>query len=86
MNLHEYQAKTILSNFDVPIQRGKVTDNINEVEDVAKSLNHETGTEWFVVKAQIHAGGRGKAGGVKILNTIEELSKNKSIHISINFC
>ena len=34
MNLHEYQAKTILSNFDVPIQRGKVTDNINEVEDV----------------------------------------------------
>lgn len=73
MNLHEYQAKTILSNFDVPIQRGKVTDNINEVEDVAKSLNHETGTEWFVVKAQIHAGGRGKGGGVKVAKSIEEL-------------
>ena len=80
MNLHEYQAKTILSNFDVPIQRGKVTDNINEVEDVAKSLNHETGTEWFVVKAQIHAGGRGKGGGVKVAKSIDEL-KNFSFDI-----
>ena len=78
MNLHEYQAKTILSNFDVPIQRGKVTDNINEVEDVAKSLNHETGTEWFVVKAQIHAGGRGKGGGVKVAKSIDELKKYSS--------
>ncbi|MEL0186085.1 MAG: ADP-forming succinate--CoA ligase subunit beta [Flavobacteriaceae bacterium] len=78
MNLHEYQAKTILSNFDVPIQRGKVTDSINEVEDVAKSLNHETGTEWFVVKAQIHAGGRGKGGGVKVAKSIDELKNFSS--------
>ena len=78
MNLHEYQAKTILSNFDVPIQRGKVTDNINEVEDVAKSLNNETGTEWFVVKAQIHAGGRGKGGGVKVAKSIDELKNFSS--------
>ena len=78
MNLHEYQAKTILSNFDVPIQRGKVTDNINEVEDVAKSLNHEIGTEWFVVKAQIHAGGRGKGGGVKVAKSIDELKNFSS--------
>ena len=78
MNLHEYQAKTILSSFDVPIQRGKVTDNINEVEDVAKSLNHETGTEWFVVKAQIHAGGRGKGGGVKVAKSIDELKNFSS--------
>lgn len=78
MNLHEYQAKTILSNFDVPIQRGKVTDNINEVEDVAKSLNHETGTEWFVVKAQIHAGGRGKGGGVKVAKSVDELKNFSS--------
>jgi len=78
MNLHEYQAKTILSNFDVPIQRGKVTDNINEVEDVANSLNHETGTEWFVVKAQIHAGGRGKGGGVKVAKSIDELKNFSS--------
>ena len=78
MNLHEYQAKTILSNFNVPIQRGKVTDNINEVEDVAKSLNHETGTDWFVVKAQIHAGGRGKGGGVKVAKSIDELKNFSS--------
>ena len=78
MNLHEYQAKTILSNFDVPIQRGKVTGNINEVEDVAKSLNHQTGTEWFVVKAQIHAGGRGKGGGVKVAKSIDELKNFSS--------
>ena len=78
MNLHEYQAKTILSNFDVPIQRGKVTDNINEVEDVAKSLNHDTGTDWFVVKAQIHAGGRGKGGGVKVAKSIDELKNFSS--------
>ena len=78
MNLHEYQAKTILSNFDVPIQRGKVTDNINEVENVAKSLNHETGTDWFVVKAQIHAGGRGKGGGVKVAKSIDELKNFSS--------
>ena len=78
MNLHEYQAKTILSNFDVPIQQGKVTDNINEVEDVAKSLNHETGTDWFVVKAQIHAGGRGKGGGVKVAKSIDELKNFSS--------
>lgn len=78
MNLHEYQAKTILSNFDVPIQRGKVANNINEVEDVAKSLNHETGTEWFVVKAQIHAGGRGKGGGVRVAKSIGELKNFSS--------
>tara|TARA_A100001011_G_scaffold64431_1_gene65075 strand:+ start:3088 stop:4281 length:1194 start_codon:yes stop_codon:yes gene_type:complete len=78
MNLHEYQAKNILSNFNVSIQRGKVTDKIDEVEDVAKSLNLETGTEWFVVKAQIHAGGRGKGGGVKVAKSINELKKYSS--------
>ena len=78
MNLHEYQAKAILSNFNVPIQRGKVTDNIDEIEDVAKSLNKETGTKWFVVKAQIHAGGRGKGGGVKVAKSIDELKRYSS--------
>ena len=78
MNLHEYQAKTILSNFNVPIQRGKVTDNIDEIEDIAKSLNKETGTKCFVVKAQIHAGGRGKGGGVKVAKSIDELKRYSS--------
>jgi succinyl-CoA synthetase beta subunit len=60
MNIHEYQAKGILSGFGVTVQRGKVVDKLEDAVAAAKELNAETGTEWFVVKAQIHAGGRGK--------------------------
>jgi len=60
MNLHEYQGKEILSVYGVAIQRGAVATSPEEAVEVAKKLNAETGTEWFVVKAQIHAGGRGK--------------------------
>ncbi|MCH2236071.1 MAG: ADP-forming succinate--CoA ligase subunit beta [Crocinitomicaceae bacterium] len=60
MNLHEYQGKSILESYGVAIQRGVVVDNIEDAVAKAKELNSETGTEWFVVKAQIHAGGRGK--------------------------
>ncbi|WP_066759261.1 ADP-forming succinate--CoA ligase subunit beta [Crocinitomix algicola] len=60
MNLHEYQGKSILESFGVAIQRGVVVDNAEEAVAKAKELSANTGTEWFVVKAQIHAGGRGK--------------------------
>ena len=60
MNLHEYQGKSILESFGVAIQRGVVVDSAAEAVAKAKELNASTGTEWFVVKAQIHAGGRGK--------------------------
>ncbi|MFK7756154.1 MAG: ADP-forming succinate--CoA ligase subunit beta [Flavobacteriales bacterium] len=60
MNIHEYQGKSILNSFGVPIQRGMVVDNLSDAVATAEKLNAETGTEWFVVKAQIHAGGRGK--------------------------
>ena len=60
MNLHEYQGKSILESYGVAIQRGVVVDNVSEAVAKANQLNAETGTEWFVVKAQIHAGGRGK--------------------------
>ena len=60
MNIHEYQGKEVLSSFGVDIQRGKVANSGDEAVEVAKKLQEETGTEWFVVKAQIHAGGRGK--------------------------
>ncbi len=60
MNLHEYQGKSILESYGVAIQRGVVVDNVAEAVAKANQLNAETGTEWFVVKAQIHAGGRGK--------------------------
>lgn len=60
MNIHEYQGKSILAQYGVAIQRGHTATTPEEAEKVAKQLNEETGTEWFVVKAQIHAGGRGK--------------------------
>jgi succinyl-CoA synthetase beta subunit len=60
MNIHEYQAKEILKGYGVTIQEGIVADSPEAAQRAAKKLNTETGTEWFVIKAQIHAGGRGK--------------------------
>jgi succinyl-CoA synthetase beta subunit len=73
MNLHEYQGKNILSQFGVKIQRGIVASTSDEAVSVAKQLNQETGTDWFVVKAQVHAGGRGKGGGVKLAKSLDEV-------------
>ena len=60
MNLHEYQGKSILKSYGVAIQEGIVADTPEEAVEAAKKLTEETGTEWYVIKAQIHAGGRGK--------------------------
>ena len=60
MNLHEYQGKSILKSFGVPVQEGVVVDKLEDAVSSAKKLSEQTGTEWYVVKAQIHAGGRGK--------------------------
>ena len=70
MNIHEHQAKQILKKYGAIVPEGIFALNVEELVEKAKSLK----TEKFVLKAQIHAGGRGKAGGVKILNSIEELS------------
>ena len=78
MNLHEYQAKELLSFNGVPIQRGKMVSNINDIEVAANQLKNDTGTNFFVVKAQIHAGGRGKGGGVKVARNITELKDHSS--------
>tara|TARA_B100001093_G_scaffold221720_1_gene212653 strand:- start:564 stop:1724 length:1161 start_codon:yes stop_codon:yes gene_type:complete len=69
MNIHEHQAKEILKKFGAVVPKGIFALTVDELIEKAKSLT----TEKYVLKAQIHAGGRGKAGGVKILNTIEEL-------------
>jgi succinyl-CoA synthetase beta subunit len=74
MNIHEYQAKDLLATYGVRIQRGIVADSKDKAVKAAKELNKETGTEWYVVKAQIHAGGRGKGGGVKLAKSIDEVS------------
>ena len=73
MNLHEYQGKDMLASFGVAIQRGIVAKTALEAVDAAKQLTENTGTQWHVVKAQIHAGGRGKGGGVKLAKNLEEL-------------
>lgn len=73
MNLHEYQGKELLSSFGVRIQRGIVADNHLKAVDAAKQLAVETGTGWWVVKAQIHAGGRGKGGGVKLAKSLKDV-------------
>ena len=78
MNLHEYQAKELLSSNGVPIQRGQMVSKTSHVETAAEQLKDETGTEFFVVKAQIHAGGRGKGGGVKLAKNIDELKQYSS--------
>ena len=73
MNLHEYQGKEILNSFGVAIQRGIVATTPEEAVEAAKKLTEETGTGWHVIKAQVHAGGRGKGGGVKLAKNIQEL-------------
>ena len=73
MNLHEYQGKEMLNSFGVRIQRGIVAQTPDEAVEAAKKLTEETGTSWYVVKAQVHAGGRGKGGGVKLAKSQEEV-------------
>ena len=75
MNLHEYQGKEILAGYGVRVQRGIVAQNPEEAVAAAKKLNEETGTNWWVVKAQVHAGGRGKGGGVKLAKSLEEVQE-----------
>lgn len=84
MNLHEYQGKKILAQHGVNIQRGVVLDDLNEIDKVSNKLIEETGTEWFVVKAQIHAGGRGKGGGVKLAKNQMELKEVVSSILGMN--
>ena len=73
MNLHEYQGKEILASFGVAAQNGIVANNSNEAVVAAKKLTSDTGTSWHVIKAQIHAGGRGKGGGVKLAKSLDEV-------------
>ena len=66
MNIHEYQAKEILARYGVAIQRGKVASTVDEAMEAARAIQKETKSDWLVIKAQIHAGGRGKG---KIIQT-----------------
>ncbi|KAB1065531.1 ADP-forming succinate--CoA ligase subunit beta [Salibacter halophilus] len=87
MNLHEYQGKSLLESFGVKIQKGYTASTPEEATEAAKKLQSETGTEWFVIKAQIHAGGRGKgtvtetgSRGVVLAKSLDEVpEKAKAI-------
>lgn len=70
MNLHEYQAKQLLASYGLPVSKGEVASNVEEALQIASRLN----TKRWVVKAQVHAGGRGKAGGVKLVATKDEVA------------
>jgi succinyl-CoA synthetase beta subunit len=73
MNLHEYQGKSILKKFGVAVPLGYVAETPVEAKELAKKIFDETGMDTFAVKAQIHAGGRGKGGGVKIAKSLDEV-------------
>ncbi|HEY0055170.1 MAG TPA: ADP-forming succinate--CoA ligase subunit beta [Pedobacter sp.] len=73
MNIHEYQGKAILKSFGVKVQEGIVADTAEEAVEAAKKLKQDFNSDWVVIKAQIHAGGRGKGGGVKLAKNLDEV-------------
>jgi succinyl-CoA synthetase beta subunit len=75
MNVHEFQGKSLLKAYNVDIQEGFVAESPEQAVTVAKQLKEKLGSDFFVVKAQIHAGGRGKGGGVKLAKSVEEAGK-----------
>ncbi|WP_423148134.1 ADP-forming succinate--CoA ligase subunit beta [Rubrolithibacter danxiaensis] len=78
MNIHEYQGKEILKSFGVRVQEGIVADTPEQAVEAAKKLKEDYNSDWVVVKAQIHAGGRGKGGGVKLAKNLDEVREKAS--------
>ena len=74
MNIHEFQGKSILRSYNVDIQEGFVASTVDQAVTVACQLKEKYDTQYFVIKAQIHAGGRGKGGGVKLAKSVEEVA------------
>ena len=73
MNLHEYQAKEVIASFGVPIQKGIMAESLDQAVEAYNKIAEETNNKVAIVKAQIHAGGRGKGGGVKLVKNLDEL-------------
>ena len=84
MKIHEYQAKAILSKYGVAVPRGAMAESHEEAEAAAKELL-SAGATGVVVKAQIHAGGRGKGGGVKIAKSVNEAGELASKMLGMNW-
>lgn len=75
MNIHEYQGKEILKSFGVAVQEGIVADTVEQAVEAAKKMKTDYNSDWVVIKAQIHAGGRGKGGGVKLAKNLDEVTQ-----------
>jgi len=75
MNIHEYQGKAILKSFGVRVQEGIVAETVDQAVAAAQKLKEDLHSSWVVIKAQIHAGGRGKGGGVKLAKNLEEVKE-----------
>lgn len=84
MKIHEFQAKEILASYNVPIQRGYVVSDVNNIEKIISKVQSDFQSNAVVVKAQIHAGGRGKGGGVKFCSTTEKASKAANEILGMN--
>ena len=84
MNLHEYQGKSILKKHNVKIQEGFIATTPGEAKEIAGRLKSEYNSDFCVIKAQIHAGGRGKGGGVKLARTLEEVNLHASKILGMN--
>ena len=84
MKIHEYQAKEILKKFNVPIQEGYAIDSSKDIDNTIKKVQADFHTEAVIVKAQIHAGGRGKGGGVKYCPTFEDAQNAANTILGMN--
>jgi succinyl-CoA synthetase beta subunit len=84
MNLHEYQAKQILNSYGVPVPRGIMAETLEQAVDAAKEIQIISGSQFCVVKAQIHAGGRGKGGGVKLAKSLDDAREKATNILGMN--
>jgi len=84
MNLHEYQAKQLLSSYGVPVAEGLMAETAEAAVEAARLIQEQTGTKIWVIKAQVHAGGRGKGGGVKLARSLEEVRGHASRILGMN--
>ena len=84
MKLHEYQAKDILRDHGASVPDGIVVETVDDAVEAARKIQKETGTDLFIVKAQIHAGGRGKGGGVKLAHGVDEVREHADAILGMN--
>lgn len=84
MNLHEYQGKEILKSFGITVQEGIVAETVEQAVKAAEDLKKQTNTPVWIVKAQVHAGGRGKGGGIKVAKTLDDVKEKAGAIIGMN--